>query len=442
MNKWAAKNKVILLSILLLLFLVGGYWLLNMQKEQTESQLEIEGPPILEKESKKSFEFFWDEANTDEGSTGYGLIRDRAPNNPELASIASVGFGLTAITIGAERNWITKEEAEKRIEGTLDTLLLHAEHENGVFYHFLNIDDATRAGTSEVSIIDTAILISGAITAGEYFEGDIKKKAEDIYRRVNWDWYRNPNNNLFYMSYSPESGFAGAWDFYAEQLMMYFLGAGSPTYPTNPEMFYDFTRQERAYGEGEPFIHSWFGSIFTHQFSHAWFDFRHYQDREGINWFENSIKASKANRDYVMDQADKFETFGPNAWGLTASDGPNGYNGKYGASPSGSNNSAHFTDGTIPPAGAAGSIVFTPEESIAALEHYETIPELWGDYGFKDAYNLEISPDWYAQDVIGIDKGITLLMIENYRTGFVWENFMKNEFVQKGIEEIGLEKVE
>jgi hypothetical protein len=443
-RKTRIKKPLVWGSILLILVVVIGIFGSQFFRNQSDSNaINKDNPDILELESKKSFEFFWNEVNKEEDSPGYGLIRDRAPGNPGLSSIASVGFGLTAITIGAERGWISKEEAEERVNGTLDTLLHNAEHINGVYYHFLNMNNAKRATGSEVSIIDTGILVSGALTAGEYFQGEIKEKAEQIYKRVDWEWYRNPDRNLFYMAYSPEKGFAGAWDFYAEQLMLYFLAAASPTHPVNPDMYYEFIRHKASYKDNEPFIHSWFGSIFTHQFSHAWFDLRNKVDQEGVNWWENSVIASKSNRQYVMDNSDKYETFGPNSWGLTASDGPKGYEGKYGASPSGYDNKAHFIDGTIPPAGAAGSIVFTPEESIAALEnYYKNFPELWGEYGFKDAYNLDVSPDWYAKDVIGIDKGITLLMIENYRTGFVWETLMKNKYVQKGMNKVGLVEIE
>lgn len=393
---------------------------------------------FLELESLKSFEFFWKEANSKLGSPGYGLIRDRAPGNPGLSSVASVGFGLTAIAIGADRGWVPKQEAYDRALGTLNTLLNHAEQKNGFFYHFLNMDDAKRAGKSEVSIIDTAITVNGAITAGEYFGGEVKAKAEELYKRIDWEWYRDPNRNMFHMAYSPEEGFKGWWDFYAEQLMVYMLASGSPTHPTNPEMFYSFKRDVKAYGDGKPFIHSWFGSLFTHQYSYAWFDFRGKTDREGVDWWENSVIATKANRQFSIAKSTDYKSLGPNAWGLTASDGPNGYNGRYGAGPSGFANDQHFVDGTVPPSGAAGAIVFTPEESKTALAHYSEIPGLLGEYGFKDAYNLDVSPAWFDRDVIGIDKGITLLMIENYRDGFVWKTYMKNMFVRQGADKIGI----
>ena len=308
---------------------------------------------------------------------------------------------------------------------------------NGHFYHFVHMDTGKRVWNSEVSVIDTAIVVSGAIVAGEYFGGEIKEKAQQLYEQVNWEWYRDPNRNMFYMGYWPERGFEGHWDFYAEQLMTYFLGAASPTFPTNVDMFYDFQRRQGSYGGYPEFIYSWHGSIFTYQFSHAWFDMRHLQDKENVDWHENSIIASLSNRKFSIDSP--FKTLGPNGWGMTASDGPEGYNGHYGAIPNGYTNDANYVDGTIPPSGAAGSIAFTPQESMNALMNYSTnYPELWGEYGFKDAFNVDVEPEWYASDVIGINKGITLLMIENYRTGLIWDLFMKNEYVQNGIRKVGL----
>lgn len=393
---------------------------------------------ILELEAKGCFNFFWNEANINT-EAGYGLIRDRVPSSDDMASIASVGFGLPAIIIGIDREWTSYEEGYRRVKGTLNTLLNCVEHINGFFYHFVHMKNGKRYGYSEVSSIDTAIVICGAITCGEYFQGEIKELSEKLYQRVDWEWYRDKKRNMFYMGYSPERGFEGWWDLYAEQLMMYFLGAAAPTFPVNPEMFYDFMRNKASYGEHD-FINSWFGSIFTYQFSHAFFDFRYTEDREGIDWWENSRRATLGNRQYCIDNSEIYNTFSKNSWGLTACDGPNGYSGKYGAAPSGSVsmgsfNKEHENDGTVTPCGAAGSIVFTPQESINSLNYYyNNYPKLWGKYGFKDAYNLDVTPVWYGQDYIGIDKGITLLMLENYRTGLIWECFMKNEHVKLGLE--------
>ncbi|PZE22858.1 hypothetical protein CBW46_000565 [Paenibacillus xerothermodurans] len=400
---------------------------------------------LLEYESRHSFLFFWNEANTDPQSPAYGLIRDRAPGDPQMSSVASVGFGLTALVIGAERGWVDKTQAEQRVLGTLNTLLNHAEQLNGFFYHFLDMSTAKRYGTSELSIIDTGIAISGALAAGEYFGGEVKALADRLYRNVDWSWYtdKNPgsNYNQFYMGYSPEKGFSGHWDFYAEQFMLYFLGAASPTHPIDPEMFYDFIRKTASYGNYPTFIHSWFGSLFTHQFSFAWFDLRNKMDREGVDWWNNSVIATKSSRQYSIDNAAKYKTYGPDAWGFTASDGPKGYEGRYGSAPSGFSNEQHIIDGTVTPAGSLGSIVFTPEEVLSTLRHYYTYPNLIGDYGLKDAYNLDVSPEWYGPDVIGIDKGITLLMLENYRSGLVWNLMNQNKYVQSGMKKVGLTEI-
>ncbi|MGZ9583669.1 glucoamylase family protein [Paenibacillus marinisediminis] len=393
---------------------------------------------MLEEETRKSFDFFWNEANTDPNSDGYGLIRDRAPGNPSMSSVASIGYGMSAIVIGAERGYITKEQAEERILGTLDTMLTKAEQVNGFFYHFLDMDTAQRFGNSEVSVIDTAIFISGAISAGEYFGEEVKEKAEQLYKNVDWEWYRNKDTNQFYMGYSPENGFSGAWDFYGEQFMLYFLGAASPTHPVNRDMFYDFIRDTASYGQYPPFIHSWFGSIFTHQFSYAWFDLRYKIDDENVNWWDNSVIATKTSRQFSIDQAEQFKTFGPNSWGLTASDGPNGYQGRYGSAPTGFNNDQHLVDGTVPPAGAIGSIVFAPDDVLAAMRHFNSIPELKGQYGFQDSYNLDVTPAYYGEDVIGIDKGISIIMIENYRTGLIWDLMNQNKYIQAGMKMVGL----
>lgn len=407
---------------------------------------------LLDLESKGCFEFFLKEANTDPSSPGYGLIRDRAlddknqnttsPNTSTYnsCSVASVGFGLSAVVIGTERGWISRDAAYERELGTLNTLLNNADNVNGFFYHFLNIGTAKRLNGSEASIIDTAIAINGAITAGEYFGGEIKDKAQELYDRVDWTWYKDTKSNQFYMGYTPEKGFTGHWDFYAEQLMLYILGAGSSTHPINPDMFYSFTRHYSSYGNYPKFINSWFGSIFTYQYSYSWIDFRNKLDSKGVNWWANSIIASKSSRQFAIDESSKYKTFGENSWGLTASDGPNGYEGRYGSIPSGTSNDQNFVDGTLAPSGALGSIAFTPKESIAALRnYYENYPNLWGKYGLKDAYNVD--KNWYDSDVIGIDKGVTLLMIENYRSNLIWKCNMKNKNIQTGMQKVGLKNI-
>ena len=365
---------------------------------------------LLYNELRKSYNFFIKEANTNKKGKGYGLIKDKTILADDIASIASVGYGLAALIIGVEHNWINYKKAYDRANRTLDTFINNVDGENGFYYHFVNMKTGKREWNCEVSIIDTAILICGAITAGEYFGKKVKNKADILYKKVNWEWYRNNTNNLFYMGYKPEKGFWGQWDGYAEQLVMYVLGVGSPTYLVDKSMYYEFNRKKKDYKDIKDIIYTYCGSLFTYQYSHAWIDFRNLIDINGVNWFKNSIKATRANREYCIDNKNKFKTYGENS-------------------------------GTISPCGAIGSIVFTPRESIKAMEYYSTFRKLWEKYGFKDGFNLEGEKEWFAREYIGVDKGIGLLMIENYLNETIWKCFMKNEYVIKGLKMLGFTKI-
>ena len=397
------------------------------------------GEKLVIKELKKSYNFFIKEANLDKNSKGYGLIRDKTILANDIASIASVGYGLAALIIGVEHKWISYKNAYDRANRTLDTFIKNVEGDNGFFYHFINIKNGKREWNCEISIIDTAIFICGALTAGEYFGKEIKDKAETLYKRIDWNWYRNKETNQFYMGYTPEKGFWGHWDMYAEQLMLYVLSVGSPTYPIDRSIYYDFQRKKADYKDIKEIIYTYCGSLFTYQYSHAWINFKNLNDSEGINWFENSIKATKANRQYCIDNKDKYKTYGENSWGLTACLGPKGYCG-FGAKPC-DTDLKQQNDGTVTPCGGIGSIVFTPKESIKAMEYfYNTFPKLWGKYGFKDGYNLEKEKPWFAKEFIGIDKGIEIIMIENFLNGTIWKYFMQNQYINKGIRRLGFLK--
>lgn len=394
---------------------------------------------ILDKELKKSFNFFKNEANLDFKSEGYGLIKDKTTLD-NVSSIASVGFGLSALVIGVERKWISSKYAQQRVNFTLDTFIKNMESTNGFFYHFVDINSAKRIWDCEISIIDTAIFICGALLCGEYFGGQIKEKAERLYKNINWQWYTDKNKNQFYMSYTKEKGFFGYWDMYGEQLMLYVLGAGSPTYPIDKSMYYSLNLKRMDYMKIKDIIYTYCGTLFTYQYSHAWLDFRDLRDKNGVDWYENSIKATKANREYCINNSSKFKTFGSNSWGLTACVGINGYSGEYGAMPALSELDKH-NDGTIPPCGAIGSIVFMSELVIQTMENfYNNYPKLWGRYGFKDAYNLDVKKQWYAKEYIGINKGISMVMIENYLTGLIWKYFMKNKYIQNGLKILEFKK--
>lgn len=390
------------------------------------------GKKLILKELKKSCDFFLNEVNTSQKSCGYGLIRDKTIRDHNIASIASVGYGLVALIIGIEHKWIDYNKAYERASKTLDTFINKVEGKNGFYYHFVHMKNGKREWNCEISIIDTAIFISGAIVAGEYFGKEVKEKAEILYKRMNWEWFRDKENNYFYIGYTPEENFCGHWDRYAEQLILYVLGVSSPTFPVDKSMYDSFQRNRADYKDIKDIIYTYCGTLFTYQYSHAWIDFRNKEDRDGIDWFENSIKATKANRQYCINHKEKFKTYGENSWGLTACLSPKGYIG-CGAKPCGVDLDIE-NDGTISPCGAIGSIVFTPEESIKAMEYYyNTFPKLWGKYGLKDGYNLENNKKWFSNQYIGIDKGIGMVMMENYLNGTIWKYFMRNTYVQEGL---------
>ncbi len=391
---------------------------------------------LLEAELRGAFDFFYGTANDDPASKGYGLIPDRMPGGEAISSIASVGYGLAALCIGAERGFAPEADLRARALGTLKTLYDNVQQDHGFFYHFLDMKTARRAWSSEVSVIDTAICLDGVLMAGAYFGGDVQARADEVYQRVDWPWYASASDGKrFSMGYSPEQGFFGAWDMTAEQFMMYFLGAGSTAHPVPGSLFYGFARPLESYGGLPNMVRSPAGSLFVYQFSHAWFDLRHTKDGQNVDWFRNSTIAALANRRYAMDQPASLGT-GALDWGFTASDGPNGYEGGYGAKPGGGS-----TDGTVAPYGAAGSVVFAPVQSLRTLMNMkETLGAkgLWGAYGFQDAYNRSRTPAWIGPDVIGIDKGVSMLMIENYLTGFVWRTMSGIPAVQAGMLRCGV----
>ncbi len=394
---------------------------------------------VILDELELGFNFFWELANDNTSSPGYGLIPDRfntITGNPgSVASIASVGYGLTAIPIGVEAGWITREEGEDRAYRTLVTMQ-NLQRTHGFWYHFLDMNSGVRVWNSEVSIIDSAIMINGALVAGRFFGGRVQDLAYQLYEEMEWDWYFDPIANKFYMSYKPEDGFAGYWDMYGEQLMIYILAAGSPDYPVGKGAYQlmkflsDKASATESYGS---FYLTWTGSLFTYQYSHSWFDFESYNDQTGFNWFTNSVNAVDAAIAFAKTQTSRFSGIHENSWGMSASDGPTGYVGPYGSGPSAGN--AHVVDGTVPAYGAIGSIVFRPEKAIAAAEHYRTFDRFWSIYGFKGAYNLSYSTNgWFAPDIIGIDKGIAVLMIENYLSGMIWEIYMEVPYIQTAID--------
>ncbi len=386
---------------------------------------------LLEEIVSRAFLYFWNAASPRTGLVLDRALADGTPDRRRMASIAATGFGLGALCIGHRRGYLPPHEISHRAFTTLNFLLKHAEHVNGFFYHFLDIETGKRAHMSEVSPIDTSILLCGVLTAREYFRNaEMTRMADLIYRRVNWRWML-AGGTTFALSWTPEYKFTGArWDSYCELMMMYLLAIGAPVYHIPPSSWDDIERPIMEF-EGYNYI-SQADPLFVHQYSHAWFDFRNIHDRYA-NYFENSAVATYVHKLFCLSLRWRFPDYDENTWGVTASDSRLGYQAWGGPPEIGE------IDGTVVPCAAGGSVPFQPKETIAVLANLYNNYGLraWKRYGFVDAFNPRTK--WTDVDVIGIDQGITMLMVENYRSGFIWENFMKGREARRAMKLVGFQ---
>ena len=427
---------------------------------------------FLDDLEERTFRWFWDLADP-----ATGLVPDRAPT-PSFSSVAAVGFGLTAYTIGAERGWATRADAAGRVAATLRFLLEAPQGDlvagqigfHGLYYHFLDMKTGRRFQAIELSTIDTALLAAGALSCREYFdrgnalETRIRADADLLYRRMEWDWAQ-PRPPGIAMGWTPEEGYhSWNWHGYDESMILFILALGSPTHPVAPAAWEDFVQNYR-WGEfrGQTYVN--FSPLFGYQYSHVWIDFRGIRDRamreHGIDYFENSRRATYAHRSYAVANPSGWTGYGPDVWGLTACDGPLDATltiaGRLRAFhtywPRGASLLHVNDDGTIAPTAAAGSIAFAPEIAIPALRE---MARRWGGrifnrYGFVDAFNPTLTDPavpvkhghvvagvgWFDGDQLGIDQGPIVAMIENYRSGLVWRTLRKNPYIVAGLRRAG-----
>jgi hypothetical protein len=420
----------------------------------------------------RTFRWFWDLADP-----VTGLVPDRAPTE-SFSSVAAVGFGLTAYAIGAERGWVPRAEAAARGARTLRFLLDAPEGNlpagqtrfHGLYYHFLDMRTGKRFQTVELSTIDTALLAAGALACESYFdrgdslETEVRRDAELLYRRIEWDWAQ-PRPPGIAMGWTPEEGYhSWNWHGYDESMILFILALGSPTHPVSPAAWEEFVGTYR-WGEfqGQTYIN--FSPLFGHQYSHVWIDFRGIRDRamgeKGIDYFENSRRATYAQRAYAVANPGGLAGYGPEVWGLTACDGPLDGTVTIGGRPRefhsywprGASLVYVNDDGTIAPTAAAGSLPFAPEIVIPALRE---MTRRWGEnllnrYGFLDAFNPTLTDPavplkhgrivagvgWFDTDQLGIDQGPILAMIENYRSDLVWKTMRRNPHVVAGLKRAG-----
>ncbi len=417
-------------------------------------------PGRLDRLQRNTFGYFLHETNT-----ANGLVRDTTREGSH-ASITAVGLALACYPVGIERGSISREEA---VERTLTTLRFFERSEQsrapnatgyrGFYYHFLDMETGRRAWSSELSTIDTTFLIAGVLAAATYFdaetpeERELRALADTLYRRVDWTWALNEGRAVSH-GWRPERGFLPYhWTGYNEALLLYALGLGSPTHPLPEESYEAWLstyRWKKIYGY--EFIYG--GPLFVHQLSHVWIDFRDLQDAyvrgKGLDYFENSRRATYIQREYAKRNPRDFKGYGEDAWGITASDGP----GKMTRCVDGVRRRFYAyiargvpygpDDGTLSPWATVASLPFAPEIVLPALEHFnEVYPEMTSTYGFKCSFNPTFpagetgDETWIAQGYYGLDQGPIVLMIENYRNEFLWRLMMRCPYLVRGLRRAG-----
>ncbi len=389
--------------------------------------LSPEDDALLDEIERACFLYFWEQADPETG-----LVRDRCnvrrPVSTEVASIAATGFGLTALCIGQKRGYISFIDARDRAMDTLRFLARTMPTHRGFYHHFINVRTGLRIWDSEISSIDTALLLCGVLTCRQHFKyAEMTRLAYEIFNRVDWTWV-SEDTTLLTHGWTPEVGFLPyRWDDYSELMMMYLLGIGSSAHPLPVDTWHAWKRTTFEY-HGMRYIGS-FAPLFVHQYTQAWFDFRGKRDRY-TDYFQNSAIATEVHRQFCLDLRDQFPSYSEDLWGITASDSDRGYV-VWGGPPE-----MGPIDGSIVPSAAAGSLPFLPKETLRVLRTIRTqYGDAWSRYGFVNAFNP--LKNWYNNDVVGIDTGITMLMAENRRTGFVWETFMRNPEAQRGLNKAG-----
>lgn len=416
----------------------------------------------LWKLQRNTFKYFLTHQNSEKG-----LIAD-STKKEAACSIAAVGLGLTAYIVAAERTWIDRKDAAIYVHKTLKFFWEAEQSQNpkatgykGFFYHFLDMQTGRRALNSEVSTIDTTYVFAGALTAAAYFSADnplekeIRKLADEIYSRADWQWAQNRGGAVSH-GWKPERGFIRyRWRGYNEALILYVLALASPTFPL-PETSYRewFSTYEWLKIYGIEFLYA--GPMFIHQLSHVWIDFRGIQDEymqsKCIDYFENSRRATYIQQQYAIRNPKGFSKYGEYCWGLTASDGPGQktlklnkvrrrfFDYKVRGVPWGPD------DGTLAPWAVVASLPFAPEIVLPTIKYLtDHFPQMVGEHGFVCSFNptfpqKDSSKGWISVGHYGLDQGPVILMIENYRSGLIWRLTRKSEYFVRGLKKAGFAK--
>ena len=425
--------------------------------------------------ARRTFDFFWETTNARNG-----LTPDRWPTK-SFSSVAAVGFALTAYPIGVEHGWVSRSAARDRVLTTLrffwrapqGSQSANVTGYKGFYYHFLDMETGHRFETVELSTIDTALLLAGALTCRQYFDGndagdrEVRALVDSIYRRVDWQWARDSGVTVS-MGWRPEPanyqnarGFnVSNWRGYDEGMILYILALGSPTHAIDSAAWSEWTKTYKwGKFQGHDFVQ--FAPLFGHQYSQIWIDFRGVRDEymrgRGIDYFENSRRATLSQRAYATANPLGWRDYGVNAWGLSASDGPLDstltIDGRARAfhtySARGAGADELNDDGTLVPTAAGGSIAFAPEIVVPALMAMRSRygAPLFGQYGFVDAFNPTLRTTgpslhhghivdglaWFDTDYLGIDQGPIIAMTENWRSGMIWNLLRRDGDIVRGM---------
>ena len=426
-----------------------------MQRQEHANPSDF-GEARLDALQRHAFEYFLHETNP-----ANGLVADKSqPGAP--ASIAAVGFALAVYPVGVERAWMTRTDAIGRTLAVLRFFWTSAQGaapdvtgHKGFYYHFLDMTTGRRAGQCEVSTVDTSFLLAGMLAAAVFFDQDsedeleIRTLADALYRRADWPWACNGGATVTH-GWNPETGFLRyRWDGYDEALLVYVLGLGSPTYPLPTESYAAWTASYQWKDiYGYEFIYG--GPLFIHQYSHIWVDFREIQDAfvrdKGIDYFENSRRATYVQREYAIRNPLEFAGYGENFWGLTATDGPGATTRRiHGIERSFFDYVARGApygpdDGTIAPWAVVASLPFAPEIVLPTVRHFQDVyPQVTGEYCFRCSFNLtfpnevDAGAGWTSPSHLGINLGPVVLMCENYRSDLLWRLMRACPYVVTGL---------
>jgi hypothetical protein len=427
---------------------------------------------LLDTLEQRSFHYFWDLTNPQNG-----LTPDRAPS-PSFSSIAAIGFALTAYPIGVERGYVPRTAAAARTLTTLrffwtarqDSATTGVTGYHGLFYHFLDMNSGARYQTVELSTIDTALLLGGVLFCQSYFTGPdsvettIRGLADSLYRRADWPWAA-PRPPAVAMGWTPETGFLSTdWIGYNEAMVLYVLALGSPTHAVDSTAWNRWT-SGYSWGHfyGQDYVQ--FGPLFGYEYSHIWIDFRGiadaYMGAHGVDYFENSRRATYAQRGYGAANPGAWVGYSDSIWGLTASDGPANVTLTLGGRPRqfhtywarGASLAGPTDDGTLAPTAVGAAVPFAPELTLPALLALRAAygARLFSTYGFLDAFNptftattvpvergsVDPTSGWVDSDYLGIDEGAIVAMLENYRSGLIWNTMHRNPYIVRGLRRAG-----